>query len=337
VTATRTLDLDTLTLARGVHVDHTAMCVMEAVAFIAGEPWSDAPRCASRVLTVFLQRLNDRLSDADRQKLKPLIPKLIGTAAASDIEDRRALLAVDYAFRTAVPYWMDLAGFSERAAAIRSRTVITTRDQVAGMLPIIRRARDDIYVKRKALCEDLGKRIASEIKSNLRKKLSASDSAIASDIAIAIASDIAIAIDIAIARAIASAIAIDIASDSASDIAIARAIAIDIASDSAIASASAIAIDIASDSASDIAIARAIAIDIASDSAIASASAIAIASASDSASAIARSKIWDIVYRAVRDAFYAKVFPLIEERNGKAVDDLVALAERMIEVAEVEQ
>ena len=40
----KTLDLDTLELKSGSHSPNdTEMCVMEAVAFVAGEKWSDSP------------------------------------------------------------------------------------------------------------------------------------------------------------------------------------------------------------------------------------------------------------------------------------------------------
>lgn len=43
---TRTLDLNTLHLDSGSHdPDGEAMCVMEAVAYIEGEPWTDHPAC----------------------------------------------------------------------------------------------------------------------------------------------------------------------------------------------------------------------------------------------------------------------------------------------------
>ena len=46
------------------------MCVMEAVSYIAGEPWSDAPQCACPVITAFLVSWNDALSsNAERDRL----------------------------------------------------------------------------------------------------------------------------------------------------------------------------------------------------------------------------------------------------------------------------
>ncbi len=44
-----------LTIASGVHSPDGAMCVMEAVAVVAGEKWSDHPQCASPVISAFLR------------------------------------------------------------------------------------------------------------------------------------------------------------------------------------------------------------------------------------------------------------------------------------------
>ena len=62
------------------------ICVMEAVSYVAGEPWADHPKCACPILTEYAIRMNDRFNDEDRQKLKPLIPLLVGTRASE--EDR---------------------------------------------------------------------------------------------------------------------------------------------------------------------------------------------------------------------------------------------------------
>src|SRR3954453_23724766 len=52
-------------------------CLLEAVAFVAGEPWSDSPSCTSPVLGTFGRSLNDVLPDDRRQQLKPYILRLI--------------------------------------------------------------------------------------------------------------------------------------------------------------------------------------------------------------------------------------------------------------------
>src|SRR5215831_14318509 len=86
--------LQGLSLKQGAHSPDSTFCVMEAVAFVAGEPWSDSPQCACPVISVFLRAWNDSLrTDADRDRLlKPLIPKLVGTRNKS-LEECRSLMA----------------------------------------------------------------------------------------------------------------------------------------------------------------------------------------------------------------------------------------------------
>ncbi|MGH9734669.1 MAG: hypothetical protein ACRD8A_08785 [Candidatus Acidiferrales bacterium] len=39
-------ELQSVPLGTGSHEKETGFCVMEAVAYVAGEKWSDAPECA---------------------------------------------------------------------------------------------------------------------------------------------------------------------------------------------------------------------------------------------------------------------------------------------------
>ena len=105
-------------LASGSHQDHDAMCVMEAVAYVAGEPWSDHPECACPVITEFTTAWNDSLNDADRQRLVPYISRLVGTRSSVAVETRRGRLCSDWLIRTFTPAWLRLAGMVEDAAAL---------------------------------------------------------------------------------------------------------------------------------------------------------------------------------------------------------------------------
>jgi hypothetical protein len=58
-------------------------CVMQAVAWFAGEAHTDAPECACPGLTAFAIRLNDLLADDKRQTLRRLIAPLTGTRSAA--------------------------------------------------------------------------------------------------------------------------------------------------------------------------------------------------------------------------------------------------------------
>lgn len=110
------------TLARGKHDEGEAMCAMEAVAWLAGEPWSDAPQCASPVIAAFVRSWNDALPDADRVRLLlPLLPDVIGTRTTDADDETRAWMATDWLVRVNVPAWLDLTPSLEaHAAALRA-------------------------------------------------------------------------------------------------------------------------------------------------------------------------------------------------------------------------
>jgi hypothetical protein len=68
-------------LSRGKHKNPSrGACFMEYTALLAGEPFSDSPRCVDRELAAVLRHANDTLSDTDRPRLVPLIGRCIGLA-----------------------------------------------------------------------------------------------------------------------------------------------------------------------------------------------------------------------------------------------------------------
>jgi hypothetical protein len=68
-------------LSRGKHRNPAkGACFMEYTSLLAGEPFSDAPRCVDGVLAAVLRGANDQLSDIDRPRLLPLIGRAIGLA-----------------------------------------------------------------------------------------------------------------------------------------------------------------------------------------------------------------------------------------------------------------
>jgi len=114
----RVLDLDGLVLERGSHPANDGLCVMEAVAFVAGEPHTDSPACACPIISAFCRRWNDDLDDAGRQRLKPYIPKLVGTRATPTVKERRGWLIADWLLRVHIPAWLRLAKLDEQADAL---------------------------------------------------------------------------------------------------------------------------------------------------------------------------------------------------------------------------
>lgn len=53
-------------------------CFMEWASLLAGERWSDHPRCTHPLLAHLARTVNDTVDDAARQRLVPLIPAVIG-------------------------------------------------------------------------------------------------------------------------------------------------------------------------------------------------------------------------------------------------------------------
>lgn len=82
-------------LSPGAHrPDSGEACVMEYVALLAGEPWSDRPKCTHPVLAQVALVVNDCLPDERRHELVPLIGRLFGTAANTLRGRERRVLAV---------------------------------------------------------------------------------------------------------------------------------------------------------------------------------------------------------------------------------------------------
>lgn len=68
-------------LSRGKHRNpRKGACFMEMASYLAGERWSDHPRCTHPLLAEAARLVNDNTSDARRSDLADLIPSVIGTA-----------------------------------------------------------------------------------------------------------------------------------------------------------------------------------------------------------------------------------------------------------------
>ena len=130
-------------LYSGAHAEngngHVEACAMEAVAYIAGEPWSDHPACACPVIGAFMRAWNDGLPDAERTALiLPLIPRLVGTRATKKVEQRRATMAADWFIRVHTPAWLRLAKLNEQADLLASLPEITDFKQCPSLMPALK-------------------------------------------------------------------------------------------------------------------------------------------------------------------------------------------------------
>jgi len=134
--------LPTLTIDEGSHDSfESGHCSMEIVSWLAGLGFTDAPECSSPVLRSFTINLNDTWNDADRQRLVPFLPRMVGTAGDGQ-DEARSYLALDWLIRTYVPAFLDLANLNVEAQALRDlrRIVDLASAEAAG--PVVRASRD---------------------------------------------------------------------------------------------------------------------------------------------------------------------------------------------------
>jgi hypothetical protein len=146
--------LEPLKLSRGSHeAPSNGMvnaCVMEAVSYVAGEPFSDHPECASPVITSFLVSWNDAMNDVDRQMLKPYIVRVVGTRTGKRHEEQRAWMLTDWLARECAPAWMRLAGLTGQAESLESLAPLTSAASAREAQPVLDAARKDSAAARDA-------------------------------------------------------------------------------------------------------------------------------------------------------------------------------------------
>ena len=136
-----TIDLNLITLDTGAHkTREDGVCLLEAVAWLAGEPHTDNPTCVSPVLGAYGRSLNDVLPDDKRQELKPYAPLMLGTAGDGH-DETRGYLALDWFIRTYTPAWLDVAGLATEAQALRGLRRIVDMSAAWSAGPVVREAR----------------------------------------------------------------------------------------------------------------------------------------------------------------------------------------------------
>jgi hypothetical protein len=138
-------------LAHGSHASFAnGACAMEAVAYIAGEPHTDHPQCASPVLTNFCIRLNDRWRDDERQSLLAVIPKLVGTRGDEARHKRQAFTIVDGFIRELVPAVLDDRKWNDLAEKLRACAPIVNVETARAAKVVCAEVRDEARKRRSA-------------------------------------------------------------------------------------------------------------------------------------------------------------------------------------------
>jgi hypothetical protein len=70
---------------------------MELASMLAGEPFSDRPRCVDPVIAAFLRTYNDGIDDRRRQDLYPLASAVVGTRSLPSVQAERARMCLRWA------------------------------------------------------------------------------------------------------------------------------------------------------------------------------------------------------------------------------------------------
>jgi hypothetical protein len=128
-------------LAYGTHASaQDGRCAMEWVSYLAGEPHSDQPICVSPALRATCIALNDGLDQAPRQRLRPYLPRTIGTAD-DGLDTQRGWMAMDWLARVYTPAWLHLAGLTEHADRLHDAVAVTGPGSLQRALELLEAAR----------------------------------------------------------------------------------------------------------------------------------------------------------------------------------------------------
>ena len=188
--------LDRGILARGGHSAYSGhRCANEWVAYIAGEPHTAAPACVSPVLRRYTMTLNDRWDDAQRQLLKPYLPRMLGTQG-DGLDGVRINLARQALATDLLPAWLRLAGMDAEAAALAASTP-------GDLYRVLRDVRDAVWARRQAAY--------ASVRAAVHAKLAGRPVAAA----VAVAEAVAEAVAVAEAEAVAAAVAVAVAESTA--------------------------------------------------------------------------------------------------------------------------
>ena len=122
-------------LSRGKHRNaRKGACFMEFAAYLAGERWSDHPRCTHPLLSELARMVNDSTSDEHRTKLAALVPSVIGlTSDDVRVDARIALLTA----RRALPL---VSARKQNVMAVGILTADRLLDELDGPSPSRQRA-----------------------------------------------------------------------------------------------------------------------------------------------------------------------------------------------------
>lgn len=128
-----------LILKRGSHaIREQGMCAMEAVAWLAGEPHSDAPACTCPIIAEAVRMINDLLLEQARNTvLLPRLQRIIGTNEPA-MEETRYYIIHDWLWRTCLPAHLEGVGFGGFAEPLRTHPPIVDSSAVLAVASMVK-------------------------------------------------------------------------------------------------------------------------------------------------------------------------------------------------------
>jgi hypothetical protein len=115
----------------------TRLTPLELAAWFAHEPHSDAPEAVSPVLATFVRFWAAGLDDEVRQRLKDLVPRLVGTNGDPDADRARRWLAVDWLVRVQAASWLRAAGLVDAAERLGEIGPLTEERELARAVDLL--------------------------------------------------------------------------------------------------------------------------------------------------------------------------------------------------------
>jgi len=148
------MDLDSVRLEPGVHrTPGDGVCLLELASMVAGERFSDRPRCVCVVIAAFLRGWNDRSSHVERQALRPYARRIVGSRSRRSVTRRRRDICLTWAGADLTGNWVSRAArrlgmrlrvfalvgarpamrLNEGAGELASRVVFSRYDSATGL------------------------------------------------------------------------------------------------------------------------------------------------------------------------------------------------------------
>lgn len=157
-------------------------CIMEKFAWITGQDWSDHPDNCSPVISAFLRRWNDVTDQDGRDQLDAWTIENADrlAATANDGQDmRRGYLVADWAVRTAMPVWLDVAGATNAAEQVRALAPIVDHDSARAARKVTAPLRDQVWDRYWGWRGEIREKVREAVEKALAEKKDAAGAAVA--------------------------------------------------------------------------------------------------------------------------------------------------------------